>query len=219
MGAIPAFGVVCRHERLEWLTPILRRWGHLIDDYCESHRGDTPYFYSEWTNVGMLAGAAWGPGSGALQEYACRRTGGDGDSGRSGRADLYLYDQNNSAILEAKQLWGHAKLDSAQVNGCFRAGNAQAVSNRDSDMAVAAVFLTVKVKKTIDPVADGRAVDAASAAALRAMENAAAHAWAWAFPSSKRMFAETERASDTMYYWPGVVLGVRLAHANFGRGK
>jgi hypothetical protein len=217
MRDISAFGVVCRHDRLEWLKPILRRWGHLIDDYCESHRRDTPYFYNEWTNVGMLAGAAWGPGSGAVQEYACRRVGGDGD--RNGRADLYLYDQNNSATLEAKQLWGHAKLDGAQVNASFDVGGAEAVSNRDSDMAVAAVFLTVKVKKTADPVADGKAVDAASVAALRAMENSVAHAWAWAFPSSKRMFAEIERARGTMYYWPGIVLGLHLAHADFGRSK
>lgn len=211
------FGTVCRHERLEWLTPILRRWGHFIDDYCASHPGDAPYFFSEWTNVGILAAAAWGPGGGSVQEYACRRNTDGGDTG--GRADLYLYSADHSATIEAKQLWGHSSLDCSHINDSFVAGNKQAVTNRDSDIAAAAVFLTVRVKVGSDPLADARAVEESCRDAVRAMEGSVAHAWAWAFPTTKRMFVETERGSEKAFYWPGVVLGLRLAHANFGRAK
>ena len=217
MAGFSDYGVVCRHDKLEWLVPVLRRWGHFIDDYCACHPGDAPYFYSEWTNVGILAAAAWGPGGGSVQEYACRR--GTGEDSVGGRADLYLYGPHHGATVEAKQLWGHSRLNGSHVNECFVAGTRQAITNRDSDMAVAAVFLTVKVRTGSDRLADARAVTRACRDAVRAMENSAAHAWAWAFPPTKRMFVETERASDKTFYWPGIVLGLRLAHGNLAQAK
>lgn len=207
------FGVKCHHDRLRWLTPTLRRWGHFIDDYCELHEHDAPYYFSEWTNVGVLAAAAWGPGSGSVQEYACRRTSSDG--GQGGRADLYLYDACNSATVEAKQIWGADDLSAQDVADALARGNRQAVSNRDSDTPVAAVFWTVKLRQRGEGDADK--VANACRHALTQVEQSGAHAWAWAFPPSKRPFQSCERASDARFYWPGVILALRVAHGNYGR--
>ncbi|MBI2239992.1 MAG: hypothetical protein HYU59_04215 [Magnetospirillum gryphiswaldense] len=207
------FGVVCRHPRLEWLAPVMRRWGHYIDDYCELHPHDTPYYYSEWTNVGVLAAAAWGPGSGSIQEYACRRT--NANSVQTGRADLYLYDASNCATVEAKQIWGADTLSDRHVTDALARGSQQAVTNRDSDTPVAAVFLTVMIPE--HDVADTNAVTEVCSHILSQVEQSGAHAWAWAFPPSKRPFVTRERASDARFYWPGVVLALRVAHGNFRR--
>lgn len=188
--------------------PTLRRWGHFIDDYCAVHEGDNPYFYSERTNVGVLSAAAWGPGSGSVLEYACRRRGDGGDN--AGWADLYVYDQHTSATIEAKQLFHGAGIDAAAINASFKTGNAQAVTNQDSDMALAAVFLTVKAP------ADTVSVDEVCGKALAAMEASAAQAWAWAFPLSKRTCLMTERRSDAAFFWPGVIVGLCLADENLG---
>lgn len=213
MGDFSNFGVACRHNRLEWLVPVLQRWGHFIDDYCELHPHDAPYYFSEWTNVGILAAAAWGPGSGSVQEYACRRNAAGEESG--GRADLYLYDARNSATVEAKQIWGHSRLTPQHFKDSFAAGNAQAVTNRDSDISLSAVFMSVKVRQPEQ--GDAQAVAKACNHALDCVEKSGAHAWAWAFPPSKRDFVDSERASDAKFYWPGVVLALRVAHGNYGR--
>ena len=209
---LAAFDVKCRHSRLQWMILILRRWGCLVDDYCQAHDNDVPYHYSERTNVGLLGAAAWavGSGAGSVLEYACIRRSQDGRM--AGWADLYLYDRTNSATIEAKQLYVRAGVGPAQVNKALILANGQAVTNRDSDTAVAAVFLTLKV-------AGSEAVEASCQSLVQAVVGSDAHAWAWAFPRSKQNFCDAERGSGRKFRWPGVVVGLRVAHGGYGQTR
>lgn len=200
------FGIDGEHDRLEWLKPMLRRWGHFIDDYCAAHE-DLPYYYNERANVSVLAAAAWGPGSGALEEYSCRRHR-DGDVSH-GRADLYVYDQSNSATIEAKQLWWTPATKAEALRGLLLEANEQATTNRDSDVAVAAVFSTLMLPLDAD-------VHAELDRAVAQMRSVGMHLIAWALPHANEPFEETNVCDGKVYQWPGVLLGLRVAHRGLG---
>ncbi|MCR6629954.1 MAG: hypothetical protein NVV74_07825 [Magnetospirillum sp.] len=202
------FGIKGDHEELNWLKPMLRRWGHLIDDYCAIHPKDVPYYYNERANVGLLAAAAWGPGSGSLEEYACER---DHDEGqvRWGRADLYLYDQNNSATIEAKQIWWTPQTTENHIRAQLEAAANQAGTNREANVAVAAVFATLMLSCR-DDVQAGRAdVQAQCRRAVDQMNNVGTDLTAWVMPCMENPLVHNNR-DEVSCLWPGIVLGLQV---------
>jgi hypothetical protein len=74
-------------HRFRFLQRLFRAWDKQLAEYENGLYDDLPYWYSERTNIGVLAAAALRlSGVVALEEYPIRR----GD--RPGRADLGLYD-------------------------------------------------------------------------------------------------------------------------------
>lgn len=53
-------GMIISNPKLEFLRPVLERWFDCIDRY-NAVRGDndTPYWYDEKANLGLLSAAAW----------------------------------------------------------------------------------------------------------------------------------------------------------------
>jgi hypothetical protein len=74
-------------RRLRFLRRLFRAWHSQLVEYESCLSDDLPYWYSERTNIGVLAAAALRlRGVVALEEYPIRQ----GD--RAGRADLGPYD-------------------------------------------------------------------------------------------------------------------------------
>lgn len=201
------FGVNCRHERLEWLVPVLRKWAWVINEYCESHSKDAPYYYSERSNVGLLAAAAWACGFGALEEYPCDRVWDDNES--RGRSDLYLYDRQNGASVEAKQCWLGREGDAESVNVLLAEANRQVNANPEQIQRLALVFATPHIS------ADGLTEKALAdfiEHAKTVVHESEAHLIGWVFPESKGLKFKAEDAYGKRRAWPGVLVAIRAAH-------
>lgn len=95
---------------------LLEEWVLAVDRYCRITQDDTPYWYNERANVGILAGAAWRCGWIALEEFQSYKM--DMSQSQSdeninsenpqrwlGRADLYLGSDNHHENIEAKFKW------------------------------------------------------------------------------------------------------------------
>jgi hypothetical protein len=86
----------------------LSHWEHICEEWIVLGKrysrmtlgGENPFAYGELANVSMLAGAAWRCGCIALQEFYWDK---DNDTGRAGRADLYICNINeDEEYIEAK---------------------------------------------------------------------------------------------------------------------
>lgn len=201
--------IECHSERLEWLSPMLRRWAYFIDDYCAIHKDDIPYYYNERCGVGMLAAAAWGPGSGSLEEYTCERASDELSAKKTwGRADLYVYTKGKSATIEAKQVWwnyegkwSEEKLKK-EISVSFSKASSQAKTNRDVDLKIAAVFATLILPKDTDAMSQVES-------ARQAMLGSGAGLIAWVLPDGSAR-ESYENYQNEKRLWPGVVLGLKV---------
>lgn len=198
-GVIVDFGIDGEHPDLDWLRPVLRRWGHFLDDYCAAHAEDVPYYYNEQASVSVLAAAAWGPGSGALAEYRCQRQ--QGDMVWSGQADLYVYDRTHAATIEAKQVWWTPQTTVNTLREGFDGAAGQARSNRDSPILAAAVFATLSLSENDE-------LQRALEQVREQMLAVGADVVAWALPHDRAPFRAVNTQNE-MRLWPGVVLGLR----------
>ena len=85
-------------------------WEVLLDAWIEIHEHysvatkDAGYWYTERTNVGILAQAAWKSGFIALEEYQTKKMARhDPDASSNGRCDLWISGKKVSDVIEAKQ--------------------------------------------------------------------------------------------------------------------
>lgn len=97
-------GMIISNPRLEFLRPLLERWFDCIDRY-NAVRGDndTPYWYDEKANLGLLSAAAWMAEMITLQNTQTRKQIEDGE--RNARADLLIASSEARAYLQATQRW------------------------------------------------------------------------------------------------------------------
>ena len=97
-------GMIISNPRLEFLRPLLERWFDCIDRY-NAVRGDndTPYWYDEKANLGVLSAAAWMAEMVTLQNTQTRKQIEDGE--RNARADLLIASSEARAYLQATQRW------------------------------------------------------------------------------------------------------------------
>lgn len=97
-------GMIISNPRLEFLRPLLERWFDCIDRY-NAVRGDndTPYWYDEKANLGLLSAAAWMAEMVTLQNTQTRKQIEDGE--RNARADLLIASSEARAYLQATQRW------------------------------------------------------------------------------------------------------------------
>ena len=97
-------GMIISNPKLEFLRPVLERWFDCIDRF-NAVRGDndTPYWYDENANLGLLSAAAWMAEMVTLQQTSTRKQTEEGE--RNARADLFIASSEERANLQATQRW------------------------------------------------------------------------------------------------------------------
>jgi len=101
-------GMIISNPRLEFLRPVLERWFDCIDRY-NAVRGDndTPYWFDEKANLGLLSAAAWMAEMVTLQHTATRKQNEEGE--RNVSADLFIAGAEDRAFIQATQRWPTVK--------------------------------------------------------------------------------------------------------------
>ncbi|MDU9041339.1 hypothetical protein NHG97_21845 [Pseudomonas corrugata] len=101
-------GMTISNPRLEFLRPVLERWFDCIDRY-NAVRGDndTPYWFDEKANLGLLSAAAWMAEMITLQNTATRKQNEEGE--RNVTADLFIAGAEDRAFIQATQRWPKVK--------------------------------------------------------------------------------------------------------------
>lgn len=128
---------------LRKLKPVLDKWIELVDQYSKTFDDDSCYWYSERSNVGILAAAAWGSGKWiALEEYPTTKNNKDGKK-KYGRCDLYLANIRNghelSFAIEAKHTWSIATANNSQLG--LASADAATLDKDEAAVRVAACFV------------------------------------------------------------------------------
>lgn len=97
-------GMIISNPKLEFLRPVLERWFDCIDRY-NAVRGDndTPYWFDEKANLGLLSAAAWMAEMVTLQHTPTRKQTEEGE--RNGRADLFIATSEERVYLQVTQRW------------------------------------------------------------------------------------------------------------------
>jgi hypothetical protein len=198
--------------RSHW-RPILEQWIRTQETYCKCIFEDAAYWYTERTNIGLLAHAAWAAGYVALEEHQKIKRGKiDRRRKSNGRADLWIAKKDYSESIEAKQKYicaGHKTnartLELHLKNACDDAKRASSNTDSfDTGILFAPVYMPVTKNRSADAVVAEIQKTVASAKAVNC--NFAA----WCFPRSSRIL-QNERG---FYYYPGVVLvGSRIDSA------
>lgn len=97
----PISGHIIPTKHLSIWENIIEEWILLIDRFCRITDGDTPYWYNERANIGVLAGACWRAGYVALEEFQYEK-GYVNKPKWTGRADLWFEGDKTSILVEAK---------------------------------------------------------------------------------------------------------------------
>lgn len=97
-------GMIISNPKLEFLRPMLERWFDCIDRY-NVVRGDseTPYWFDEKANLGLLSAAAWMAEMISLEHSPSKKQQEDG--ARNARTDLYLATKDERAYIQTTQRW------------------------------------------------------------------------------------------------------------------
>ncbi|AAY93683.1 hypothetical protein D3X12_27605 [Pseudomonas protegens] len=97
-------GMIISNPKLEFLRPMLERWFDCIDRY-NAVRGDneTPYWFDEQANLGLLSASAWMAEMVSLEHSPSRKQQEEG--ARNARTDLYLATKEERAYIHATQRW------------------------------------------------------------------------------------------------------------------
>ncbi|MDR9752334.1 hypothetical protein RG836_12835 [Pseudomonas sp. SZMC_28357] len=97
-------GMIISNPKLEFLRPVLERWFDCIDRY-NAVRGDndSPYWFDEQANLGLLSAAAWMAEMVTLQHTSTRKQLEEGE--RNARADLMIAGAEQRAYLQTTQRW------------------------------------------------------------------------------------------------------------------
>jgi hypothetical protein len=103
MKAIVGAEILDQDRFAAWL-PVLQEWGACHVEFAQQV-DDAAYWYTERSNVGILAQAAWRSGRVALEEYQARKSRQHGHATKEwlGRCDLWISDEQGGELIEAKQ--------------------------------------------------------------------------------------------------------------------
>lgn len=142
--------VKVKNKKIESLKCLFKKWAVLNDLYIKTSEEDSPYFYSERTNCGMINAAAYATDRFvALEELPVDKEniGGQVNNGRNRRYDLYLYDKEEEYeyIIEAKISW-----DMAGIKRKFTDAENQikSVSSKyRGDINLAMIFVVIGFEK------------------------------------------------------------------------
>ncbi|CAH0282109.1 hypothetical protein E3Z27_21265 [Pseudomonas mediterranea] len=191
-------GMIISNPRLEFLRPVLERWFDCIDRY-NAVRGDndTPYWFDEKANLGLLSAAAWMAEMVTLQNTATRKQNEEGE--RNVSADLFIAGAEDRAFIQATQRW--PKVKSLNLTQPLQeiASDAKRISYA-TDLKLGCLF-----------VAPQKAQQSATPEELQDMiddlqkENTCAVAWY--FPYNYRKLR-----NEAGHYHPGIAVLFKQAH-------
>ena len=191
-------GMIISNPKLEFLRPVLERWFDCIDRY-NAVRGDndTPYWFDEKANLGLLSAAAWMAEMVTLQNTPTRKQNEEGE--RNGSADLFIAGTEERAFIQATQRWPKVKNLNLTQPLLDITSDAKRISY-SSDLRLGCLF-----------VAPQKAQQSATPEELQDMidelqkENTCAVAWY--FP-----YAYRKLRNEAGQYHPGIAVLFKQAH-------
>ena len=132
--------------------PLFNAWKELNDRYLRLARDDCAYFYSERTNCGIIASAAYSAGFVAIEESPTRRRSrrGQGRGGRSGRYDIYIRTKNIDYLIEAKQSRQVKNADSKLKESETQIKKIHRCERLDTDIAIVFIVQGFKAEESCD---------------------------------------------------------------------
>ncbi|MGN8276975.1 hypothetical protein ACLEJQ_11010 [Pseudomonas sp. SMV71] len=191
-------GMIISNPKLEFLRPMLERWFDCIDRY-NAVRGDndTPYWFDERANLGLLSAAAWMAEMVTLQNAPTRKQNEEGE--RNVSADLFIASTEERAFIQATQRWPKVSNLNLTQPLSEAASDAKRISYA-SDLKLGCLF-----------VAPQKAQQSATPEELQDMlddlqkENTCAVAWY--FP-----YAYRKLRNESGHYHPGIAVLFKQAH-------
>ncbi|MCU7650232.1 hypothetical protein [Pseudomonas piscis] len=185
-------GMIISNPRLEFLRPMLERWFDCIDRY-NAIRGDneTPYWFDEQANLGLLSAAAWMAEMVTLERSPSKKQLEEG--ARNARTDLYLATKEERAYIQATQRW--PRVNSLALTQALQdIANAAKTISYASDLKLGCLF-----------VAPQKAQHSATPEELQDMlddlQKEHCCAVAWYFP-----YAYRKLHNEAGHYHPGVAV-------------
>ncbi|MEH6352383.1 MULTISPECIES: hypothetical protein [unclassified Pseudomonas] len=191
-------GMIISNPKLEFLRPVLERWFDCIDRY-NAVRGDndTPYWFDERANLGLLSAAAWMAEMVTLQDAPTRKQNEEGE--RNVSADLFIASTEERAFIQATQRW--PKVSNLNLTQPLQeaASDAKRISYA-SDLKLGCLFVSPqKAQQSATPEELQDMIDDLQ------KENTCAVAWY--FP-----YAYRKLRNEAGFYHPGIAVLFKQAH-------
>jgi len=182
-------------------SSLLEEWMLALERYSRLMDGeDAAYFYNERANISVLSGAAWRAGWIALEEFQHEK-GYSNKKKISGRADLWLANNRDAELIEAKFQWicmGTGNINRMVIDTMDNATD-DAIKTRANTKTVKAIgvgFFPVYKKdnrvKDLDELIEQTLID---------FDEQDFHAMAWCFPKEMR-----EYVSSKSNILPGIIM-------------
>ncbi|WP_339475138.1 MULTISPECIES: hypothetical protein [unclassified Pseudomonas] len=191
-------GMIISNPKLEFLRPALERWFDCIDRY-NAVRGDndTPYWFDEKANLGLLSAAAWMAEMVTLQNAPTRKQNEEGE--RNVSADLFIASTEERAFIQATQRWPKVNNLNLTQPLLEAASDAKRISYA-SDLKLGCLFVSPqKAQQSATPEELQDMIDDLQ------KENTCAVAWY--FP-----YAYRKLRNEAGQYHPGIALLFKQAH-------
>ena len=193
--------------RLTHWDSLLKSWIDVHESYAAATK-DAAYWYTERTNIGILAQAAWKSELIALEEYQTKKMARHDPTAESnGRCDLWISDSKISGgkIIEAKQRYiqlGSAR-NTAVANSHLRKAMDEAMRTvgTSGEDALGLVFLPTYYP-VVNAKCEPRAIAAQVAKSIELLSASTAHLIAWCFPGVLRAL----KGPDEVNYFPGLFM-------------
>ena len=191
------------------LPDLWQKWHEVTSAYSDKHGNDDVFWwYRERTWVGFLAAAVWRLGGVALEEYACKKSG--GKLGR-GRVDLYFNLEKEGFIAEAKHVWmGKNQRKGSLAEFCKKGLNR---SEKDvgripgDERQLAVLFISPTV--AADDSTKNDCLSALIENLRRSRSEINFDAMAWVFPDWARSTSWLSRTEIKGNYSPGGIILIR----------
>lgn len=191
-------GMIISNPKLEFLRPMLERWFDCIDRY-NAVRGDndTPYWFDEKANLGLLSAAAWMAEMVTLQNAPTRKQNEEGE--RNVSADLLIASTEERAFIQATQRW--PKVNNLNLTQPLQEATSDAKRiSYASDLKLGCLFVSPqKAQQSATPEELQDMIDDLQ------KENTCAVAWY--FP-----YAYRKLRNEAGHYHPGIAVLFKQAH-------
>ena len=191
-------GMIISNPKLEFLRPVLERWFDCIDRY-NAVRGDndTPYWFDEKANLGLLSAAAWMAEMVTLQNAPTRKQNEEGE--RNVSADLLIASTEERAFIQATQRWPKVNNLNLTQPLLEATSDAKRISYA-SDLKLGCLFVSPqKAQQSATPEELQDMIDDLQ------KENTCAVAWY--FP-----YAYRKLRNEAGHYHPGIAVLFKQAH-------
>jgi hypothetical protein len=187
-----------------WWSELSEQWTAIHRRYARVTADDAAYWYTERTNVGVLAQAAWACGLVALEEYQAKKARGtENEDPHSGRCDLWLANGKQGHFIEAKQRYLHLRSTKMTdiINECLERAHTDAVATRESegDHGIGLAFFPIYIPvSSIEP----EELSGELSSLPEKFGESEAELIAWCFPQETRYL----KGQGEKNYVPGLVM-------------